>query len=568
MKVLICSVYGSGGDDSFLTLLPVGVGSLVAVLRNAGFTAKAANFIGLPSTEIRKILAAEQPDLLGISVMTHNRHDSVRLAELAKELNPAGIVVFGGPHATHRCREILAACPAVDAVVLGEGEETLRELAELLAESSPINPTPTSPLIQGEHRGVQGGHEGIAAIRGLAFRDGDTVVVTPPRPPLPGLDALPLPSAGFEGGINIDLRHQLEFLITSRGCPAACSFCSSPHFWGRSLRFRSPRNMVDEIRTIRDRYGLIYFSIRDDTFTTDRKRVIEFCRLLLEEHLFILWNCQSRVNAVDEEMLLWMRRAGCDCIQYGVESGSTPILSALGKRITPEQIVRASEATRKVGIRLSIYLMTGIPGETEQELRETLTLLETLKADDGQVSPLAYYPGTRLFAAAVERGGVPADLFERSPEEALYVRNDPFVVSATRRLLRKIGDLSPNNFSGKRESVRARRLAGYCHTGNVTAGELLADGGDFTGAEKLYREIVSLEPDNPWGWLLLGELYRETGRSAEAQAAFRRLAELIPAHLPAWEALADLYRVTGDQAEALRGRERVKVLTNPAGSAG
>ena len=185
------------------------------------------------------------------------------------------------------------------------------------------------------------------------------------------MDSLPLPAASFENAIGVDVRRQLEFIITSRGCPASCSFCSSPRFWGKTLRFRSPRAIIDEIRYIRDKYGLIYFSIRDDTFTSDRKRVVEFCRLLLQEKIYILWNCQSRVNAVDEEILCWMKRAGCECVQFGVESGSKRVLMSLGKGITPEQVKRAALATRRVGIHFSIYLITGVPGETEEDLKET-----------------------------------------------------------------------------------------------------------------------------------------------------------------------------------------------------
>ncbi len=538
MKILICSVYAAGGDDPFLSLLPVGVGSLVAFLRRNDLEAKAANLMGLSPHLIRKILARERPDLLGISVMTHNRHDAVRLAELAKELNPDCFVVFGGAHATHRCREILAAYPAVDAIVLGEGEESLKELAQLPAKK-------------------RGGD--LHQVRGIAFRHGGRVVVTQPRPLVADLDLLPHAYEGFQGGINIHPRRQMEFLITSRGCPAACTFCSSPNFWGKSLRFRSPRSMVAEIRAIRDRYGLIYFSIRDDTFTADRKRVVEFCRLLLEERLFILWNCQSRVSAVDEEMLLWMRRAGCDCIQYGVESGSPALLGILGKRITPDQIISAARMTRRVGIRLSIYLMTGIPGETGEELRETLRVLEGVKADDGQVSPLAYYPGTALHGEAVGRGELPADLFERSTEEALYVRSDPFVASATRRMLEKIKSVAPKELSQRACSPASK--AGYCHADNIAAGELLAEEGDFTGAEQQYLEITRREPDNPWGWLLLGELRQESGRRGEALNAFRRLTELVPSHLPAWEALAELLGSGGERSEARRCREAVRRLT-------
>ena len=529
MKVLACMAYQAGKGDPFLSLLPVGVGSLVAMLRAAGVEAKAANFIGLGHDEIRPVLNVERPDLVGISVMTHNRSDSVRLAELAKGLNPACFVVFGGPHATHRYREILATYPAVDAVVLGEGEETLRELAETLTSDRQAC---------------------LVSIRGLAVRCSSGIILTPPRSPVPVLDDLPPAYAGFEGGINIDLRHQLEFIITSRGCPASCSFCSSPRFWGKSLRFRSPQNMVDEIRSVRDRYGLIYFSIRDDTFTADRARVIEFCRLLLEERLFILWNCQSRVSAVDREMLLWMRRAGCDCIQYGIESGSPVLLKSLGKRATPEQAVKAAELTCRVGIRLSIYLITGMPGETEQELRETLSHLEAVKADDGQVSPLAYYPGTRLFEEAVTSGNVPADIFERSSAEAIYVRNDSFVAAATRRLLKKIESIAATNSPGRREVAAILRVTGYCHASNIAAGEFMTAEGSYGGAERRFKEIVEREPDNPWGWLLLGELWREMNRTAESLSAYRKLAELVPAHIPAWESLAELYAVMENHREA------------------
>ena len=288
-------------------------------------------------------------------------------------------MVFGGPHATHRAREILAANRAVDAVVLGEGEETFLELAGYLAA----------------------GNTSLENIRGLALRRGNDVLLTPSREPLADLDNLPLPAAYYDNSFAVDPRRQLEFIITSRGCPAACRFCSSPRFWGKTLRFRSPQSIVDEIRFIRDKYGLLYFSMRDDTFTADRERVMAFCRLLLREKIYILWNCQSRVNAVDAEMLLMMKRAGCECVQFGVESGSRSVLKELGKSITPEQVKAAALAVRQAGINLSIYLITGVPGETEEDLKATCRLIEEIKPSDGQISPLAYYPGTALFEKGV-----------------------------------------------------------------------------------------------------------------------------------------------------------------------
>ena len=259
-------------------------------------------------------------------------------------------------------------------------------------------------------------------------------------------------------------------------------------------------------------------------------------------------------------MLLWMRRAGCDSIQYGVESGSPAVLRVLGKQTTPEQAVKAAELTRRVGIRLSIYLITGVPGETEQELGETVSHLEAVKADDGQVSPLAYYPGTRLFEEAVTSGVVPADIFERSPEEAIYVRSDSFVAAATRRLLKKIESIAAKDSSGRHEASTTQRFAGYCHAGNIAAGEFMTAEGDYRGAELHYREIVEREPDNPWGWLLLGELWREMNRPEASISAYRKLADLIPAHIPAWESLAELYAVTGNRRETRRCREQATKL--------
>ena len=166
---------------------------------------------------------------------------------------------------------------------------------------------------------------------------------------------------------------------------------------------------MDEIKYIRDRYGLIYFSIRDDTFTADRERAIDFCRLLLAERVFVVWNCQSRVNYVDEELLGWLKRAGCECVQLGVETGSPRLLRELGKAIRPEQTIRAADAVRRVGLNLSIYLITGIPGETDLELQETLAAqiydrvryrVETADAGRMLVAGRAYEPRSRLDAEA------------------------------------------------------------------------------------------------------------------------------------------------------------------------
>lgn len=531
MKVLLVyKSHAAGANDPYTSLLPIGLGYINALLRSNGIPSRLANLSSCSWQETGALFRAQRPDIVGISQFTHNRIDSLKVAMAAKKANPACFVALGGPHATHRYREVLAGNPQVDAVVLGEGEATFLELVNCLASR---------------------GSAVLEQVRGIAFRRGDTVAMTAVRPPIQDLDRLPIPASCYQDALGVDLHRQAEFIITSRGCPAACRFCSSPRFWGKRLRFRSPRSMVDEIRYIRDRYGLLYFSIRDDTFTADRARILAFCRLLIEEKVYILWNCQSRVSAVDEEMLAWMKRAGCECVQFGVESGSSRVLRMLGKSFTPEQVLKASRAVREAGIHLSVYLISGIPGESDEDIQATARLVDAIRAHDGQVSPLVYYPGTALFAEGVQSGDIGEDLFERDERVAFPVRSDSFSERSAGKLLRALERVGGKSGFTAEQFRAQKRVLGYCHATNVIAGDTYAAAGSWAKAEQEYREIVSREPANPWGWLCLGDLLGRTGDIDGAKAAFRRVLALTPLHAPAYSAMGDLFRAAGKRQEAM-----------------
>src|SRR5512133_718706 len=510
MNILLAYISGvPDRKDPYVSLLPTGVCALHAFLRDAGFNTVLANFSGWSSAAISRHLSDLKPDLVGISQWTHNRHASLDLARLVRTLVPGSTVIMGGVHATFSYLDILREGSPVDAVVLGEGEETLLDIARHSQAGE-------------EWRGVSG----IACLR-----DGK-VVVTSPRSPVANLDQLPRAASYLEHSIGVDIELQSEFIITTRGCPSACPFCSSPKFWRRKVRFRSPENIIDEISYIRARYGLIYFSLRDDTFTVDRARTSEFCRLLIERRLHVMWNCQSRVTTLDEELLVWMKRAGCECIQLGVESGSPRILAQLGKSITPLQVEQAAGMIRKVGINLSIYLITDVPGETGDDVRQTIDLVRRIRPDDGYVSPLAYFPGTQLFDEAVASGCGEKSVFETT-------RDDAGLAAAKRgrnyrRLLKYLAEGAPEDVLQFR---RQKELMGYCYTTNVLAGELYRQQGDFGAAEREFREIVEQESDNPWGWYLLGELYSEIGRTAQSAECYRAVCDIVPEHGPSRQAL-------------------------------
>ena len=511
MKILLTYISGeSCRDNPYINLVPAGLCYLHSTLREAGFDAVLANFSGWSDAAISREVKKLQPRIAAISQWTHNRHASSSLASLIRKLHPTCLILMGGAHASFRSRHLLKQESAVDAVVVGEGEETLLELAERISTGL-------------DWRDV----------KGLACRKGNSIVTTPPRPALRNLDSLPFPALHLQKhSLGIDHTLQAEFVITARGCPSACSFCSSPNFWNRKVRFRSPQNVVDEIIFLRDTFGLIYFSIRDDTFTADRSRAIEICRLLIERRVFVVWNCQSRVTAIDAELLLWMKRAGCEGIQLGVESGSPRILRMLEKSITPAQVEHASQLVKHAGINLSVYLISDVPGETEEDISATIQLMHRIRPDDGYVSPLAYFPGTLLFEKAVAEGRIADDVFEACRESAIYAVQKQG--KASRRLLKSI---SGDGGGDKGDCRQIRKRMGYCYVANVVAGERFHQQGDDLSAEREYREIVELEADNPWGWYLLGELYRELGDRGRSQNCYRKVLSLVPNHFPSLDML-------------------------------
>ena len=511
MNILLAYISGMPDrSDPYVNLLPTGLCSLHSCLKEAGYHSLLANFSGWSDADIRQQVQRFQPDIVGISQWTHNRHASIALAGMIRAMVPGCTVIMGGAHASLSYEEVLCQGSPVDGIVVGEGEETLLELVRCVYDGKPWRD-----------------------IAGVVSRDDPGGLrVAAARPLIRDLDALPFGSAWLDDSIGVDLQLQPEFIITARGCPSACHFCSSPRFWNRKVRFRSPQNIIDEMISVRDRYGLIYFSLRDDTFTADRARTIEFCRRMVENRLYLLWNCQSRVTALDEELLVWMKRAGCECVQLGVESGSPRMLAALGKKITPAQVENASGLIRSTGINLSIYLISDIPGETEEDLKQTIALIRRISPDDGYVSPLAYFPGTRIFDDAVASGSISPDVFKNELQDAVFASSDQGKYSG--RLLRVLVQSAPRDASRFR---RQKELLGYCFVTNVLAGEFYRQIGDYDRAEHEFREIVEREPENPWGWFLLAELYGEGGAKKMAKDCFRNVCRIVPRHAQTLAAL-------------------------------
>jgi radical SAM superfamily enzyme YgiQ (UPF0313 family) len=227
------------------------------------------------------------------------------------------------------------------------------------------------------------------------------------------LDSLPIPSREL-----IDMKKYSAHLktqntpattiMTSRGCPFQCIYCSKP-ITGSKLRSVSPENVIKEIEHLINNYGIKEIIFYDDSFTLDRERAIKICDLIIQKNIRIKWQCETRVNLVDEGLLKKMKQAGCATIAYGIESGSNRVLNILKKGITTEQIKTAVGMTKKAGIQTIGYFMLGIPGETEKEITQTINFAKSLSLDFAQFAIATAYPGTELYQMAKEQNKLTND---------------------------------------------------------------------------------------------------------------------------------------------------------------
>lgn len=516
----------ASAGDFFARMTPLGLGYINASLRSAGYDCAIGNLSGKSWGAVRDWLTREKPDVVGITVYTFNRFECWKLAALAKEVRPDCVVVVGGPHATPLATTILERHPEVDVVALGEGEVTAVDLADAVRTGRPWS-----------------------SVDGIVWRSPAGPVSTIPRTPVEDLDTLPHPSRHYEA-FGVDRAAQLQYVLTSRGCPAVCTFCDSPMFWGRAVRYRSADDVVRELKFLRDEMGLVYVSFRDDTFTADKDRAVEICDAIRESELHLLWDCQSRVNCIDEPRLQALRRAGCGHIQYGVESGSQRILRMLAKGISVERVQKAIADSRAVGVIPSIYLITGVPGETWEDVDETLGVLEQIRANDGIVSKLSVYPGTGVWEEYREAHGLDDAFWEKDRRGSVWAREDSFGDKAQKKMLDAISSIGATARFGPADFAAHRARGGEAFPTDLHEGWFHEENGDYQKAAGVYEALTRREPKNFWGWLRLGNVRRRQNRAIEALPLYDKVEAIVPKYAGVQTVRGKAYLELGEGAAA------------------
>jgi radical SAM superfamily enzyme YgiQ (UPF0313 family) len=377
--------YLEGDLDADFFQTPYGLFVLGAQALRAGHQVKVMNLSAFAWRRVEEVVGALDADLFGLSCWTANRRGVALVARTIKALHPRAHVVVGGPHATPLAREMLAHHAEIDTVSVGESEMTFLELIERLEAK-----------------------KGVQSIAGTAYRVTDHVEMGPERAAVEELDTIASPHDYFDTHI----------VMTSRGCPWRCTFCGAEASWGRGYRAQSVPYVLDALEKAVARAPVKMIQIKDDTFTTNRKRVTTLCRGIRERKLQFLWSCDTRVDVLSDELLHEMRLAGCERLSLGVESGSQKILDAIDKKITVDEIVASTELAKKWGIKVRYYMMIGNRGETAETFRQTLAFLERAKPHQYIFACLSVYPGTRDYDEAVNAGWLDAEFyFERDFQE-------------------------------------------------------------------------------------------------------------------------------------------------------
>lgn len=395
--------------------LPIGLAYVAAALEASGRAVAVVDAVAAAPTERTRYfkgyltgLRADQivarvpasARLVGIPVLFTNEWPAIaRLIDRLKEARPEVTVVLGGEHVT-AMPELTLLTSRADVLVLGEGEETVVELAAALERGSPLS-----------------------EIAGLAYREGGQVVVNPRRSRRTAVDEI-APPAWHLFDLDTYHRHRLVGgmyssrktipILATRGCPYQCTYCSAPGMWTPTWIPRDPVRVVDEIESYVERWGATSFPFQDLTAIIQKKWIVEFCQELLRRDLDVVWQLPTgtRSEAIDAEVADLLRRTGMICMSYAPESGSDETRRLVKKKLKIERLMASLEAAVGAGLNVSCFFVVGFPHDTREQIAQTLPLMDQLADAGATDASCAFYmalPGTELFESLYDAGKIRLD---------------------------------------------------------------------------------------------------------------------------------------------------------------
>lgn len=387
MKILL-SVYD---NESYIHWFPQGIGYIAAVLLKKGYDVEIYNQdkFHYPKEHLREYLNENRFDVIGVGVIA-GYYQYRKLMEISEAINQSvnrPFYILGG-HGPSPEPDYFLKKTKADVIVIGEGEETIVELMKTIGSNKPLS-----------------------AVKGIAFRDGNDVVVNERRSLIKDIESIPYPAFHL---FPIDYYRLLrpphvrktDFVmpvLSGRGCFYKCTFC---YRMDKGYRARSSESIIDEIRFLKKEYGITYIIFSDELLMSSVIKTASLCESLIRAELDIKWDCNGRLNNAVPEVLNLMKRSGCIFINYGIEAFDDQVLKNVRKELTTDQIVKGVEATKTAGISPGLNIIFGNIGDNRETLDKGLKFL--LKHNDGvqmrTIRPVTPYPGSDLYNHAIERG--------------------------------------------------------------------------------------------------------------------------------------------------------------------
>ncbi|MFH1209763.1 MAG: radical SAM protein [archaeon] len=398
-------------------LPPLGIATLGAFAREHKFSVDVLDCLALDinNQDILNRIDKNKPKVVGFSCLTTMFHRAKETALLIRKRFPDILIIIGGHHATIMPIDIIKDDDCFDLLVFGEGELTLLEiLNEYKKDKFSIKKFLTN-------------YKKLNKIKGIVFREKNKIVKTLNRDLIKNIDSLPypardlLPMDKYIPLPNQYKRTPVVHMVAIRGCPYQCSFCSNNAVFGRGIRARSPKKVVEEIKYLIKTYNVREISFWDDMMTVNKKWMEELCNEIINQKIDITWTGYARVDTVNIELLRLMKRAGCWNIFYGYEAGVQELLDNIDKGITLRQIEDANKWTKEAGIEVRASFMIALPGETPELAKKTIEFAKRLNPDYAQFSITTPFPGTKLWNNAEKFGRINKDFKNYNGWEPVFV---------------------------------------------------------------------------------------------------------------------------------------------------
>lgn len=370
-------------NKNFSVHPPVGLAYLAGFIRKYGYNVEIidANALSIPREKLVDIIIGHPSRFIGFTSVTATINLVSGICDDIKKRSDKKLIL-GGQHATFKDTEILTACRSIDYIIRGEGELTLLRLLNRLRNN-----------MSGK------------GLMGITYLENNDIISNPGRPPIKDINKIPFPAwdllprskyrlngfqdIGFHG-------EQLGKLISTRGCPNKCTFCSSAHFWGKP-RFRNVDNIFEELVYLTQTLKVRHIDFMDDCLTIPVSRFKELCKRIIESKLDFKWSCYSRVQNITEELVKQMKDAGCFMVLLGIESGNQEIIDSIKKKITLEQVTNAVSLFKKYDIDCLGFFMIGLPDDTKETVHQTVDFAKSLNLDFPFFSVTTPFPGTELY---------------------------------------------------------------------------------------------------------------------------------------------------------------------------